>query len=817
MIASLLQDLRYGIRLLLKDPGFTFLVVLTLALGIGANTALFSVVKAVLFNSLPYRQSDRLVTLAESDQDTLNPVTLSYGAADDWNSRQHSFSSIAPYKGWSPTASGGDVPEILFGLRVTRNFFDTLGIAPALGRGFLPEEDRPNNWHVALLSYAYWMRRFGGNPSAVGKTLLFDGVPFQIVGVLPRDFQPLGFGSGGRPLEVWASLGYDLSLPFACRGCRHLHGIARLNDGVPLGKARAEMNSIAKELTREFPKDYAPDASVVVTPLLERWLGKVQSALWVLLGATALILLIACANVASLLLTRAAGRRREVALRAALGASPLRIARQLLTESTMYSLMGGAAGILLASWGTSLLVRWGPAGIPRLGEARLDGAVLLFTLLVSMATGILMGLIPALQAARVDQREALQETGRGMMGISRSRFRTLLVVAEVALAFVLAIGSGLLLRSFLCVMNVDPGFEPSNLYTVNFSLSGPHYPVFGPDKDKNAVQLEREALRRIEAMPGVEAAGIVSTLPVAGDFDRNALIRQDRQIPGNQLPSVDTYNVSPGYFRAMGIALKRGRLFTEADTAPTASPVAVISEAMASALWPGEDALGKHIQLNSRDEKSPWETVVGIVGDVHQYGLDSAATPKVYELYTLRTFSGPILVIRSSVNALALTGAVEQVLWSLDKSVPVYQPLPMAEILSDSVAQRRFTMGLLGGFGSLALLLAGIGTYGVMSYSVSQRTNEVGIRMALGALPRDVLRIVVGEGARLAAMGVAAGLIVSLAVTQLISGLLFDVKATDPLTFLGAAMLLSLVGLFASYVPARRASRLDPMSALRYE
>jgi putative ABC transport system permease protein len=805
------QDVRHSLRMLAKNPGFAALAVMTLALGIGANTALFSVVKAVLLNSLPYRQSNRLVALAEGDKETANPIKVSYGAAEDWKARSHSFQAIALYRGWTPTLLGGGTPEIVYGLRVTQNFFPMLGVEPAIGRSILREDDRPDRWHIVMLSHACWMRRFAGNPKVIGTSITLDQIPFEIVGVLPENFHSLSFNDEGGAPEVWAPLGYDLSLPYAGRTWQHLQSVARLKDGVSVEQARAEMNLIAVQLAREFPKDYAPDSLVKVSPLRESWYGKVQAALWMLLGATAFVLLIACANVASLLLARAAGKQREVAVRAALGASRLRIVRQMLTESALVSLLGGAGGILLATWGTQLLTSLGPEEIPRLNEVRLDNSVLIFTLLVSMATGILAGLVPALQAARVDQREALQQASRKLVGFSQSRFHGLLVVSEVGLAFVLAVGSGLLSKSFVRALSENPGFEAQNLYTVNFALVGAKY-----KGEKAVVQFEREALERINAIAGVEAAGIVSTLPTGGSFDRAGLQIQDRPIPDPQVPSVDRYQVSPDYFRAMGIALKRGRLFTETD-ASGVSPVAIISDMTARQMWPSEDPIGKRIQLGGRHEDRAWATIVGIVGDVRQYGLDSPATPQAYELYTYASFERPCLVIRSRLSTQALTREIKRQLWALDKNVPVWNPAAMGEILSGALARRRFTTSLLSCFGVLALVLAAIGIYGVLGYQVSQRTGEIGIRMALGAQRRDVLMMVLNGGARLVSLGIALGLVGAASLSQFLRSQIYGISPNDPLTFGGVVLLVSLVALLACFVPTRRATRVDPMMALRYE
>jgi predicted permease len=814
-MGALLQDVRYAARTLAKSRAFTAIAVLTLALGIGANTAIFSVVKSVLLNSLPYREPSRLVTLAEGGADTPNPTNVSFGTREDWKPRSHSFESIALYWGWwTPTLTGGDVPEVIHAMRVSHDFFPTLGVQPLFGRGFTPADDRPDRWHVLLLSYSFWMRHFAGNPNAVGQTLLLDQVPFQIVGVLPESFQSLSFGNGASPRDLWAPLGYAASEPDACRSCQHLRSVARLKDGVSIGQARAEMNSIASQLVREFPKDYPASSTIVVRPLQQTWLGNVQSALWLLLGATSLGLLIACANMANLLLSKAAAKRREVALRAALGASRWRIVRQFLTESILLSLFGGVGGLVLAIWGTNLLVSLAPARIPRLNDTHFDGGILLFTFLVTTATGVLMGLVPALQASRVDQREALQQGARSSLGLTRSRFRSLLVVSELALAFVLTISAGLLLKSFWRASHVNPGFNPQNLHTADFRLSGPKF------KDHQAVVLfEREALDRVRSIPGVQAAAIADVLPITGalgEWDQRGFVIEDRHIPDTDLPSVDTYFVSPDYLRAMDIHVRRGRSFNAAD-AENPSPVALISESTARQMWPGQDPVGQRIQLGGRDEKKPWATVVGIVADVHQYGLDSPVTPQVYELYSQEAFSNPILVIRTKLGPSALALAVREQIAALDRSVPLYNFAAMSEFFADSLAQRRFTMQLLGCFGLLAVLLAAIGTYGVMSYGVAQRTGEIGVRLALGAQPRGILKLVARDGMLLAGLGLLAGVAAALSLSRIIASELFAVSASDPSTFAAVGLLLASVAFVACYLPARRAMRVDPMVALRYE
>ena len=815
MVEVLLQDLRFAGRTLRRNPGFTSVAVLTLALGVGANTALFSVVKAVLLNSLPYRQPERLITLARGDSQTPNPTNVSYGETEDWKARSRSLQQIALYHGWTPSSSASGAPEMVFGLRVTRNFFETLGTSPYLGRGFLPDEDRPGRWHVVLLSYPYWIRGFGADPNAVGQTVLLDQISFRIIGVLPQSLEPLSFTDAGSPPDVWVPLGYDRSLPNACRTCQHLRAVARLKDGVSLGQVRAEMNSIASQLAHEFPKDYPPDAAVLVLPLRESWYGNITAALWLLFGATALVLLIACANVANLLLTQAIKKRPEVALRSALGASRFRIVRQLLTESILLSLIAATGGVLLAFWGTPLLLKWAPAEVPVLKGVHFDLGILLFTLGIAAATGILMGLVPALATARGDHLEALQQSSRALRGASRGWTRGFLVSSQVCLAFVLTVASGLLLKSFVLVWRVNPGFNVQNLYEVNFSLSGPKY-----ENDKAVVRAQTEVLGHIRQIPGVESAGLTSTPPIAGRFgslDQSGFIVQDRRIPDSQVPSVDRYIVSPGYFPTMEIPLLRGRLFTEADVAGSYQ-VAIIGEMTARQFFPGENPLGKRIQLGAREDDRPWAEIIGIVGDVHQYGLDAPATPQAYLLYSQFPFNyATVLFARSTVAPAALTRAMDEQIRAVDKDTLVFNPALMTEILSHSLAQRGFTMALLSAFGALALLLAAVGIYGVMSYVVAQRTGEIGIRMALGAQRRDVLELVSRDGMLWAGFGLLAGLLVSLALTRVLTSQLFAVSALDPLTFGGVLLLLAGVAFGACYIPAQRATRVDPMVALRYE
>jgi putative ABC transport system permease protein len=810
---DLAEDARFGLRMLAKSPGFAAAAVLTLALGIGANTAIFSVFKAVLLNALPYRQPERLVRIAANDSHTPDALNISYLGAQDLKERGHSTESISLYRGWGGTLRGGGRSQNLRGMRVSYDFFQTLGILPALGRSFQREEDRPGRWHVVLLSHGFWKERFGGRTGAVGETMVVDEEPYLIIGVLPENFLPTIFNLYSQPPQVWAPLGYDASLPAAGRSWQHLRAVARLGEGLTLEQARAQMNGIAPTLAREFPRDYPSDLTYYVTPLDEALVGKARKSLWLLMGAAGLVLLIACANATNLLLSRGAARRREMALRAALGARPARLARQLLTEATLTALLGGVAGVMIAQTSLQALLLWAPVPIPRLNEVRLDGGVLLIAIGVCLLTGIIVGLMPALAAARSDQRETLQQGTRGASGTTYGEFRRIVIAGEVALAFLLTLGTGLLLKSLHRVLEVDPGFQAQELYVARYSLAGPRYA-----KNENILQFEREAMNRVRAMPGVENTAIVSTLPLGGSYDQCDLQIQDRPTTnGSDAPTVDRYYVSPDYFRTMGIRLLRGRFFNETDAVLSVPTVAIISETAARKVWPNEDAIGKHIQLGGRDTSKPWATIVGIVGDVLQYGLDTSRTPSAYLLYTAEPGNAGILLTRGKLTVSVLQRSIERELGVLDRDVPVDVVIPMENLIAVSAAQRSFLATLIGCFGGLALMLSIGGIYGVLAYQVTQRTSEIGIRMALGAPAMGVLRQVIYDGMTWAALGVAAGAATSLALRRVLASQLYGVAPIDATTFAGASALLVLSAFLACLIPARRAMRVDPMVALRYE
>jgi predicted permease len=806
-----MNDIVYAARMLRKTLGFTFVAVITLALGVGANTAIFSVVKAVLLNQLPYRDPNRLVTIATPTRGEVG-TTVDFTTTSDLRTRSRSFESMSLYRiGAGAIVERGE-PELLQGMRVSYDYFDTLGIKIQLGRTFQAEEDRPDRRFELIISHGLWMRRFGGDPKILGRVIRLTESPFTVVGVLPPTFQqPLLILNNGPQPEIFMPLGYAVGGPSACRGCQHLQLIARLKPGVSPTHAGAELNGIMRDLVREHPGDYGHDIEARVSPLRDRIVGKVSTALWVLLGAVAFVLLIACANVANLLLARATGRAKEIALRAALGAERRRLIRQLLTESLLLALLGGALGVLLASWGTSALASLGPNEIPRVHQIKIDAVVMLFALCATVLTGVLFGLVPALRASRTDLNDALKDLGKSTDTRSRHGLRNVLVTAELALAFVLVVGAGLLAKSFLHLMNVNAGFDPHNVLTMNTYVYGERY-----RKPEVELAYYRAAFDRLLATPGVESAAMVSTLPLS-TFDRRAIHIQDRPLPNeSDAPSPDTYSISPDYFRVMRIPLKQGRVFNDHD-GQGAPMVAIVSELCARKVFPSGDAIGKHIQLGGRFDNKPWLTIVGIVGDIRQYGLERAPDMEAYIAQAQDLSFTYTLVARTTVDPVGLERAAREAFLAADKTQPAFNAVPMESYLQASLAERTFTLLLLGLFGSLALLLAAVGIYGVISYAVNLRTREVGIRMALGAQRRDVVAMVLRQGLTLIGTGLAAGFLASLALTRLLESLLYEVRPTDLATAGAVALLLAVIALFASYVPARRATRVDPMVALRYE
>ncbi|MGH9837616.1 MAG: ABC transporter permease [Blastocatellia bacterium] len=817
---TLWQDLRYGARMLMKKPGFTLIAVITLGLGIGANSAIFSVVNGVLLREAPYREPQRLV-MVWADRPQLQAQTgisdFPVSAADfaDWRDQNQGFEQIAAFHSQSFNITGGGEPEFLGGVRASANLFALLGIEARRGRVFLPEEDRAGNNRVVILSDGLWQRRFGSDPKIIGRTISLNNEPYTVVGVASPDFQfprkaelPAGFGFPGE-----VSLYTPLALTPEQRNNRgrdYLAVIARLKPQTRFEQAQAEMVGVAERLEQQYP-DTNRNKSVRLVAFHQQVVGKAQPALLALLGAVGFVLLIACANVANLLLARAAARQKEMAIRAALGAGRWRVIRQLLTESLLLAASAGALALLLAVWGVDLLRTILPDNLPRAGEIGVDVRVFGFTLVVSLLTGILFGLVPALQASRTDLNETLKEGGRSSGGGGHNRFRGLLVVSEVALALLLLVGAGLMLRSFIRLMSVDPGLDPQNVLTMDIRLPRSKY------QPPQQAAFFQQLLERLRALPGVQSAGAVYPLPLGGAEEGMGFGIEGRPpaAPGEQLTAGPRW-VSPDYFKVLKIPLLKGRVFTEGDGGDS-PPVLVINEAMARQYWPNEDPIGRRVAFNSRDNQPIWREIVGVVKDVRHTALDTESKPQMYFPFTHFPLPFMTLVARTDGDPMSLVAAVRGQVRAIDKDQPVSNIHAMEELLARSVSERRFNLLLLAIFAGVALLLAAVGIYGVMSYSVEQRTHEIGVRMALGARTADVLRLLLGQGMKLVAMGVAIGLAAAFALTRLISTLLFGVRATDPVTFVALALLLTVVALLACWIPAWRATKVDPMIALRCE
>jgi putative ABC transport system permease protein len=814
MLEILGQDLRYGIRTLRKQPGFALIAVVTLALGIGATSAIFSVVNAVLLRPLPFPEPDRLMVYSAFEQDSrygrINALTGS--VLVEWRNRCSSCVQMAAYvEAQRGNLTGGAEPERVRIARITENLFDTLGVPPLLGRTFLPEEigrpssggeDQQNHSTVVILSYGLWQRRFGADPSVIGKTVKVEGDVCAVVGVMPEGFK------FPDEADAWAPITLD---PMR----NDLNIIARLQPRVTPAQAQVELTTLAQRLPQEsLQKNRTLHANLI--PLQEQIVGDVRSSLLIFLGAVSFVLLIACANVANLLLARAATREKEMAVRAALGASRLRIIRQLLTESLLLALSGGVLGLWLASGILKLLVAFAPQDVPRITAIRIDPWVLGFTLLLSILTGIIFGLAPALQASRLDLNTALKEGGaRGTGSGAPHRLRSLLVVVEVSLALVLLIGAGLLLKSFTRLRETKLGFNPDRVLTASVALPQADYPTTA--KAKTYVE---QSLARLAVRPEVQAVGVVNALPLS---HAGVIIQGSLGVEGESKdhPPVGASKVavSADYFRALGILLLQGRAFNEHDTADSPG-VLIISESLAHQLWPHENALGKRIDVNLPGET--WREVVGVVGDVRQSDLNAPLAPAHYEPYSQvsdqsRWFLGEItFVIRTTAEPQNFIATLRSELQTVDKELPLHNVATMEQVVALQVTDPRFYTLLLGSFSALALILAAAGIYSVISYSVTQRTHEVGIRLALGARAGDVQRLIVGQGMTLALLGVALGLGGAFAATRLLRGLLYDLSATDPLTFVGVALLLALVALLACWIPARRATKVDPLVALRH-
>ena len=802
-MSGLFQDLRYALRQMTRSPGFTLVAVITLALGIGATTAVFSVVDEVLLHPLAYPDSDRIVKISQTFQgvwgNDASPANYL-----DWVAQNSVFTEMAASRGWPVSLSAGDRPERVRGTMATPSFFALFGVNPILGRGLEESDARAGNDHVVVLGYGLWQRSFGGDRGIIGRDVQLNGEHYSVVGVMPQNFSPDDYG------ELWVTSQWGVpSHPLApdkdprpFRDRNYLDVWGQLKPGVTTPQARAELDTIGRRLEKQYPND-DDKVGVSFLPLHEYVVGDIRPVLLVLLAAVVVVLLIGCANVANLLLARAAVRGREISIRTTMGASRQRLLRQWLTESVVLALLGGGLGLLLAVVAVPSLLALSPPDIRQFKEIGINREVLAFSFLASVVCGIVFGLMPALQASRSNPSEFLKEGERGSTA-NRGRTRSVLVIAEVGLSLVLLVGAGLLVKSFARLMDVNPGFDADRLLTFNLGL---------PSSTDAAQQFAfyRDVMQRLQALPGVRSVGAVSRLPLAGGNSTRSF-----NVPGiDKDYDADIRVSTPDYFRAMGIPLMKGRSFSDSDLGSSVH-VAIVNDALVRAAFPGQDPIGR--QLTNFGPDNLTLQIVGVVGNVRHVGLDTAPHAEIYQLLGQAQWPSMYVAIRSATSdATSLTSLAQSAVWSVNKDVPLANVRTMQEVIANSVQRRRFSMLLLAIFAGVAMVLAAIGLYGVMSYSVAQRTKEIGIRMALGARRPDVVALVVKQGMALVLMGIVAGTVLSLAMTRLIAGMLFGISATDPLTFAGVAMLLGAVAFLANYLPARRGASVDPMVALRYE
>jgi putative ABC transport system permease protein len=809
---QLIQDLRYAVRGLIKRPGFTLIAVMTLALGIGANSAIFSVVDGVLLRSLPLPDSKSLYAV-HMGLATFNRFDgpLSYPEYQDVVQQTRSFQSIGAWVDGDANLSEGGTAERAMIRIVLPSLLPTLGVETVRGRNFLPEETAKGRDHVALITYGLWQRRFSGSEDVIGKPIYLDNVDYQIVGVLPHDFQ------FEKPVDLWVPL-TTTDPEINVRNAHFLSVIGRLRPGVSEKSAAADLSAVAKYESATFPDMFPPSAGFDfrARPYLEDIVGDIRLPLYVLLAAVGFVLLIACTNVANLLLAKAAPRQREIALRTALGARRWHLMRQLLTESILLAIIAGGIGVLLATWGTSALVALSPDSLPRAREIGFDWRVLAFTGVIALTTGIVFGLLPAIWGPRVDLTDALKEGSRGSTAGS-GRLRKILVVAEVALSLMLLVGAGLMVRSFSHLRSVNPGFQTDHALTLRVSLPVPNSQISAADEDRFMSFFDR-ALARLSELPGVTAAGASNMIPLDGN-GTDRLIEIEGYVPRDQsdMPDAQNRQATPGFFAAMGIPLVRGRLIERSDD-NKAARVLVVNQEFVKRFFPNGDAIGKRIRLGKLTSDFPWATIVGVVGDVRGFALDEPPEPTMYwPVAQIRATPSLTIVVRTLSDPAALAPSARDAIAEIDGAQPIYDVQPLDQLVAKSLGQRRFTLMLMVLFGVIALVLSAIGIYGVMAFAVTQRTQEIGIRMALGASALDVLKMVVGSGMFLAAIGVAVGLIGAFALTRLMASLLFGVSPTDLVTFGLVTAGLLMVALLACYIPARRATKVDPLVALRYE
>jgi putative ABC transport system permease protein len=803
-----MNDLRYALRMMLKRPGFTAIAIFTLALGIGANTAIFSVINAVLLRPLPFKESERLTTVWTSDARRPNHQgNVSYPNFTDFRQQSQSFDSLAAFRTTNFVLTGRDDPARLNGAVVTAELFALLGVAPNTGRDFQSGEDKLGA-NVVILSDALWRRRFNSDPEVVGQNITLDNRSFTVIGVMPPAFQ---FPIEAEPIDLWTTIAYDGSMATQ-RGVNYLEVIGRLKPGVSIEQARAEMDIIAQGLEQQYP-DYNANRGVSLVPAFDQMVGDVRTPLLVIFGAVVFVLLIACANIANLLLARATARQHEMTVRSALGASRSRMIRQLITESLLLAFIGGVCGLVLALWGTDLLIALSPETIPRVADIRIDGRVLGFTFLVSLVTGVIFGLAPALHASKTELTEALK-AGRGISeGPRRNLLRSGLVVAEVAIALVLMVGAGLLLNSFWRMLRIDTGFDSSNVLTFRLDLPDNKY------SDPQVVSFYAQLQSRLQGLPGVRAASTSFGVPFGKSHIGTDVEIEGQPFAPGELPHADCHIITHDYFEALGIPFVKGRDFTERDDLNSRA-VVIINESLARRYFPDEDPIGKRIRpdISATSDDPAMREIIGVVKDVKYRKLTADVEPEIYMPYAqMPVTTGMTMVIRTDINPRNLIGAARGEVQSLDRELPIFDVKTLDQYLGAAVAHSRFNALLLAIFASIALILTAIGLYGMMSYSVAGRTREIGIRSALGAQATDVLKLVIGHGLGLTLIGLLVGLGASLGLTRLMSELLFSVSATDPVTFALVSGVLILVALAACYLPARRAMRVDPVTAIRYE
>ena len=809
---TLLQDLRFGLRTLTKSPGFAVVALLTLALGIGANSAIFSVINAILLRPLAYKNPEQLVLVNHNyTKINLKASVSAFGYAH-YRDNAKSFESLAAVTGWPANLTGEGEPERLTGQTVSANFFELLGATAATGRTFAVGEDSEGKNRVVVLSHGFWQRRFASDKNILNKTLSLNGENYTVVGVMPPSFQ---YGREiGMVIDLWAPIVFTPEqLSSNSLTNEFLSVMGRLRAGVSQEQAQAEMKNIASNLRQQYMQGAdATNWDLMLTSFRQQVVGDISTMLWIVMLVVGFVLLIACANVANLLLARAAARQKEIAVRTALGAGRWRIIRQLLTESMLLSVVGGAFGLLIGYWGVKALVSLNEDKIPRANEISLDWKVLLFTFGVSIVTGILFGIVPALQTTKADLHETLKEGGRSAAATTKQWIRSSLVVVEIGLALAVLVGAGLLVKSFLQVQQVNPGFNPDGLLTMSLSLPATKY-----SEAPQRANFYKQVLNDVRSLPGVQSVGAVSVLPLSGGGSSGSFRIEGRDIPqGQSLPHGARWAATPDYYKTMGIPLIRGRYFEERDVAE-ALPVTIIDQSLAQKYWPNEDPVGKRISFEGTPTGRIWREIVGIVGHVKHTDLEGESRAQYYIPHLQRPQPGMTLVVRTPNDPNSLAGSVRGVIKSADSDLPVFRVRTMDQFVADSMTQRRFALLLICVFACLALLLSAIGLYGVMAYSVTQRTHELGLRMALGAQASDVLKLVVKQGMLLAVVGLGLGVVGAIFLSRLMKTMLFNVSATDPLVFVAIALILATVALLACFIPARRATKVDPMVALRYE